>query len=230
MLVEGVEERLSFRRVGTPSAVAQAVGGPPAASPLDSESGGGDGSGGGGGGVFSWSGPVAIGDPSDEVAGTGKLYVLDRGLALGSLRRDLFECSVPDGYAFAVDVELHFGPRLLTAASTASAGSGSARAERPRFAESDIPNVWVVRLEQPDRFVALECPTAASALVDVFKSEQGTCVTWSGDAGGEGDVSGDTISYRLSDGAALAPRQDAACLVQLPTEETAGAVFAKRVP
>lgn len=84
-----------------------------------------------------------------------KLFILHRGLAVGSLRRDFQLCCVPDGYAFAADGDLHFGPlpKLpMSAASTAHADTSSSRVAksgRLRAIESDVAGVWVAQLMLP---------------------------------------------------------------------------------
>ena len=107
---------------------------------------------------------------SDEVHDrASKLYVLGRALAVGSLRRDLQACRVPEGYEFAADVELHFGRPVLTAASTAVSGVGP---HAPQLVFSDIPRVLVARLRLPakgasgEEFIAIEAPSGVLELED----------------------------------------------------------------
>jgi hypothetical protein len=120
VLIEGVEEAVEFRP--QPSAC---VGG--GAQKSESDGDGDDDGDGGGGGAFRKT--------------ASKLFVLGRGLAVGTLRRDFQFCRVPPGYSFAADVELDFVPRL-TAASTATSGV----AKRLRAVESSMPGVTIVRV------------------------------------------------------------------------------------
>ena len=224
LLVEGVEGQLTFRTVDEPAPRAtscdldvlvttedEKMPPVPASTPLEkmppvpasaaaAAAGGAGGGAGGGVAVFSWG--AEEGARRAETEPLSKIFVLGRGLRVGSLRREFQQCAVPESYRYAADVELHFGsrgPNPLNAASTATADTPRAPS-RARVVASDLPGVWVARLcEETDqtrqvdgpkkaRIVAWRLPAAgdetvravSSAVLNVCEdAEHGECVACS---------------------------------------------------
>jgi G3E family GTPase len=178
------------------------------------------------------------GDRGASSSAMSKLFVLGRGLAIGSLRRDFQFCRVPVGYAFAADAELHFVPRL-TAASTTKSGV----APRLRAVASDLPGVTIICVngdecsnetaresgsggggKSDEHYIALaRKPSGTPEEIQVFDDEQhGVCVRFvpSSTAGGEA-----VAAYRVSDGAVLPSSSSSVSPLEdkLPVEEAAQA-------
>ena len=166
LLVEGVEGQLTFRTVDEPAPRAtscdldvlvttedEKMPPVPTSAPLEkmplvpaSAAAAAAGGAGGSVAVFSWG--ADEGARRAETEPLSKIFVLGRGLRVGSLRREFQQCAVPESYRYAADVELHFGsrgPKPLNAASTEKADIPRAPS-RARVVASDLPGVWVARL------------------------------------------------------------------------------------
>jgi G3E family GTPase len=178
-----------------------------------------------GGGAHCKSGSASM--ESTDAACASKIFVLGRGLPVGSLRRDFQWCCVPDGFEYAADTELHFGRPALTAESTTRAGLEDTKVPAGTLCavQSDLPGIWVARLSEGG-FVAFAPPTGGVVQHVIEHPAHGACAmcvtmgkgssdwpTENAQAGpdsrsdvGSHEVWCDTSLYRLSDGKALDSR------------------------
>ena len=186
LLVEGVEEHITYRRAASPP---------------------------GGGGAGGRGGDCTAGTGNGSEPPLSKLFVLSRKLFGGSLRREFLLCRVPMGYALAADSELNFGVRQHACSADACSAEQRSGVDGPtppappraKAIQSDLPGVVVVRGEAGDVYAIDDPRVIADNVRELWATpEHGLCIQCALSTGSP-SVRGTAavVRFRLGDGEPL---------------------------